>query len=515
MSRKKLAAAIDVGSHEIHMKIVELARGEAPREIETVRRTLAIGTDTYNSGMISQGLINSCSEVMIGLADKLNEYRIHDCRVVATSAFREAKNQLFVIDQIDRACGLEIQVLSNSEERYYHMLAASELVPDFEQMINKGTLILDIGAGSIQASVYDKGEFIFTQNMLLGSLRVREILADLERQAADFGSLMAEYISGDLENYRMLEPKGTTYANLIVLGGENIYLKKLAGLAPEPYARISNGQFEKLYQKLLREQSFSLAIDESIPADHAPLLLPVALIVKKFMTFTGVSSIHLPSAGLCDGLLLETACSVGRYSFKHDPEEDTISACRHLASRFKTDTSHGDTVERLALMLFRQTMKLHRLKPRCQTMLRAAAILHDIGKYISMSRHAYRSYHVIMASEIIGINRREQQIIALVARFHSGPVNLDDPVLAELDPEEKLMAFKLIAIFRLANALDTGHKHKLDNLEVQLEDHELTIILDAGTETTLERWNMEKNSDLFVDVFGLHPTIKLRRRRDK
>jgi exopolyphosphatase/guanosine-5'-triphosphate,3'-diphosphate pyrophosphatase len=79
-------------------------------------------------------------------------------------------------------------------------------------MINKGTLILDIGAGSIQASVYDKGEFIFTQNMLLGSLRVREILADLERQAADFGSLMAEYISGDLENYRMLEPKGTTYA---------------------------------------------------------------------------------------------------------------------------------------------------------------------------------------------------------------------------------------------------------------------------------------------------------------
>jgi exopolyphosphatase/guanosine-5'-triphosphate,3'-diphosphate pyrophosphatase len=148
-------------------------------------------------------------------------------------------------------------------------------------------------------------------------------------------------------------------------------------------------------------------------------------------------------------------------------------------------------------------------------MLRAAAILHDIGKYISMSRHAYRSYHVIMASEIIGINRREQQIIALVARFHSDPVNLDDPVLAELDPEEKLMAFKLIAIFRLANALDTGHKHKLDNLEVQLEDHELTIILDAGTETTLERWNMEKNSDLFVDVFGLHPTIKLRRRRDK
>ena len=93
MGRKKLAAAIDVGSHEINMKIVELERDEAPRVIETVRRTLAIGTDTYNTGKISQNLINSCSEVMLGLADKLHEYRIDDCKAVATSAFREASNR--------------------------------------------------------------------------------------------------------------------------------------------------------------------------------------------------------------------------------------------------------------------------------------------------------------------------------------------------------------------------------------------------------------------------------------
>ena len=239
MSRKRLAAAIDVGSHEIHMKIVELVRDQPPRVIESVSRTLAIGTDTYTYGKISQELIDSCTEVMEGLAEKIREYRIHDYRVVATSAFREASNRLFVIDQIERGSGLEIEILSNSEERFYHLLAASEKTPGFEDLINSGTLILDIGAGSIQASVFDKGQFIFTQNMLLGSLRIRELLSDLERQTADFGSLMVEYVSGDLENYRMLEPKGTTYKHLIVLGGENTYLKMMMGFEPDPYAMVS------------------------------------------------------------------------------------------------------------------------------------------------------------------------------------------------------------------------------------------------------------------------------------
>ncbi|NLW12506.1 MAG: HD domain-containing protein [Clostridiaceae bacterium] len=513
MSRKKLAAAIDVGSHEINMKIVELERNEAPRVIETVRRTLAIGTDTYNTGRISQSLIYACSDVMSGLADKLHEYRINDCKTVATSAFREASNQLFAIDQIDRACGLEIKVLSNSEERYYHMLAAAEMIPDFDQMIKHGTLILDIGAGSVQASVYDKGEFIFTQNMLLGSLRIREILADLERQAVDFGGLMAEYVSGDLENYRMLEPKGTTYKNLIVLGGENHYLNRMAGKDSGAYQILGRNDFDKLYDILMLTKSDELAMERGIAADHAPLLLPAAMIIKKFMNFTGVDKLHMPVTGMTEGLLLEQAYLGGRYKLKHDPENDTISACRHLAKRFKTDRGHGQTVEKLALDLFRQTTRLHRLSSRYQTLIQAAAILHDIGKYISMSRHTYKSYHVIMASEIIGISRVEQTIIALIARYHSGPVDLEDAALSELEPQARLAAFKLIALFRLANALDTGHLHKLDGLEVEIDDKELIITLDAGREITLERWNMEKNSDMFIQVYGLVPRIKLRRRR--
>ena len=71
MARKKLFAAIDVGSHEIQMKIAEISRDEPPRIVEHVRRTLAIGTDTYLRGKISQPVLNECMDVLADFTEIL------------------------------------------------------------------------------------------------------------------------------------------------------------------------------------------------------------------------------------------------------------------------------------------------------------------------------------------------------------------------------------------------------------------------------------------------------------
>ncbi|NCC48777.1 MAG: hypothetical protein EOM13_06955, partial [Clostridia bacterium] len=107
MARKKLYAAIDVGSHEIQMKIAELSREESPRVIEHVRRTLPLGTATYQKGELTPSLLQTCTDVLRGLALKLKEYRIGEVSVLATSAFREAVNQTYAIDQIASQSGGE------------------------------------------------------------------------------------------------------------------------------------------------------------------------------------------------------------------------------------------------------------------------------------------------------------------------------------------------------------------------------------------------------------------------
>lgn len=515
MPNKKRSAAIDVGSHETRLYIAETPNQSAPLIIETVRRTLPIGTDTYNIGSISQPLVQECIGILAGFADKIREYKILDVVAVATSAFREATNCFQVLDQINRETGISIRVLSNAEEKYYHTLALSELLPDFAELIRQGTLIVDIGSGSVQATAYDKGDFIFSQNMLLGSLRLRELLADLQRLTSDYAALLEEYISSDLDNYRMLEPKKMSYENLIVLCGDLPYLKRMAvSLHPgsegaRPF--LTQKAFEMVYQRLLTDQPRGLTIDFDIPAENATLLLPTAMIMRKFLEFTGTSGFIVPSAALCDGLLLEVSVKQHDYKPRYDQIRDLLSACRQIANRFRTERKHSEWVEKTALAIFDDTVKLHRLTDRHRLQLQVAAILHDCGKYINMTQHNIRSYNIIMSIELIGLSQEEREVAAYTARFYSES-RLDADAHYNLMPEnEKLLIAKLSAILRLADALDTGHKQKITELKLQIDDENLTLIVSTAKDIMLEQWSVEHTGYLYKDVYGLTPRIRIRR----
>ena len=513
MARKKLFAAIDVGSHEIQLKIAELSREEPPKVVEHVQRTLAIGADTYLRGKISQPVLNECIKVLTDFTEILKAYRIGACQVAATSAFREAQNSSYAIDQIRRASELEIEVLSNAEERYFHILAAIVHLNDFKSLVKEGTLLVDIGSGSIQITAFNQGELIFSQNMLLGSLRIRELLADLERRAADFAGLMEEYISSDLDNYHLLEPKSISYKNLIVLGGEMDMLKRLAGQQPEQAATLTARQFSQLYQQLLNTRPLDLALDKAISVEHASLLLPSAIIIRKLVDFSGAKTLYLPSSSLCDGLLVDMARQRLGFMPGYDQEPDIISACRSLARRFEVDRGHVDFVEKIALQIFDETCRLHELPDRSRLLLQAAAILHDCGKYVSMTKHNIRSYNIILANEVIGLLQGEQEVVAWAARMHSGKAATDERAFLELSAANRLLSVKLAAILRLADALDAGHQQKISDLAATHGEGELILSVGTRRDITLEVWTFENKGKLFQEVFGVTPVIKIRRQK--
>lgn len=516
MGRRKRYAAIDVGSHEIRLYIAELPEQALPRVVETARRTLPLGSDTYSTGEISQDLARECIGILAGFADKFREYNVHEVLAVATSAFREAANATYVLDQISRETGITVRVLTNAEEKYYHTIALAELMPDFDELIRQGTLIVDIGSGSVQATAYDRGDFLFSQNMLLGSLRVRELLADLQRLTSDYAALLEEYISSDLDNYRALEPKNMSYQHLVVLCGDMPYLERMASaLLPNDGDRtfLSRKAFELVYQRLLSDQPRGLTIDFDIPAENATLLLPTAMIIHKLLRFTGASGFRMPSASLCDGLLIDMATRFGEYRPHYDQTRDLVSDCRQIANRFRIDRKHTEYVEKAALAIFDATLRLHRLDNRARLVLQIAAILHDSGKYINMTRHDIRSYNIIMSLELIGLTYDERRDAAFVARFHGDHASLTaDSAFMALPEPVRLHIAKLAAILRLANALDTGHMQKIGDIEVQVSDDQLTLVVTSSRDIMLEQWSVERSGRLFRTVFGLTPTIRIRRR---
>lgn len=83
----------------------------------------------------------------------MKDYCIDDYRAFATSALREAKNAIRVLDRIKVRTGIDVEILSNSEQRFiiYKALAAGS--DKFNRIIEKSTALVDVGAGSTQVSL--------------------------------------------------------------------------------------------------------------------------------------------------------------------------------------------------------------------------------------------------------------------------------------------------------------------------------------------------------------------------
>ena len=86
----------------------------------------------------------------------------------------------------------------------------------------------------------------------------------------------------------------------------------------------------------------------------------------------------------------------------------------------------------------------------------------------------------------------------------------ENPDFAWLPIEERIVISKLAAIFRLANALDKSHRHKLRDLKIHLEDDQVIFKAKAADNTLLERWAFEDSAQFFKEVFGLSLELSIK-----
>ena len=187
-------AAIDVGSYELAMKIFEISKKNKLREIDHIRHRIDLGTDSYASGRISYENMDELCRVLREFKDIMKTYGVSAYKAYGTSAVREMRNVLIVLDQIKQRTGLEISVLSNSEQRFLDYKAIASKGEDFNRIIEEGALIADIGGGSIQLSLFEKDTLVTTQNMRLGVLRLNDSLQRLNPKRTQVHELLREMI---------------------------------------------------------------------------------------------------------------------------------------------------------------------------------------------------------------------------------------------------------------------------------------------------------------------------------
>lgn len=164
--------AIDIGSNAIRLQITNVEQYAAEtvfKKVSWVRVPLRLGQDAFSEQKtITPEKIEQLKNVMCGYAHLMKAYNVEHYRACATSAIREATNKCEVIDYIRQVSGVEIEIISGSEEAEIVMNSGLDQVVG-----GKGNyLFVDVGGGSTELSVFAAGKCVESRSFPVGTVRM-------------------------------------------------------------------------------------------------------------------------------------------------------------------------------------------------------------------------------------------------------------------------------------------------------------------------------------------------------
>lgn len=502
----KTFAAIDVGSYELSMKIFEVSKARGIHEIDHIRHSIDMGTETYITGKLGYERAEELCRILGEFRDIMKSYQVETYKAYGTSAIREMKNKAILLDQVEQRTGIKIDVLSNSEQRFLDYKSIAFQGEEFLKIIENPTAIVDIGGGSIQISLFDKDILVSTQNMKLGVLRLRERLQHLEASFGKYESLVEEMVESQMDVYKKLYLKERQIKNIIVVDDYISALVRNRGDGNQ----FADEKVMERYAGLTKTKSLSeIAKMFHMPEEDMPLLYISMVLLRSIMNSMGAELIWAPGVTLCDGIAYEYGEKNKIVAADHDFEKDIIACAQNVSKRYRGNRKRGETLEQIALNIFDSTRKIHGLEKRERLLLQLSTILHDCGKYISMVNLGECSYSIIIATEIIGLSHLEREIVANVVKYNHLEFDYYEAMNSNtMDKESYLKIAKLTAILRLANGLDRSHKEKFKNIKITLKEEKLLITVDTQEDITLEKGLFDARADFFEEVYNIRPVIR-------
>ncbi|HEY0521580.1 MAG TPA: Ppx/GppA phosphatase family protein [Ilumatobacteraceae bacterium] len=498
-------AALDIGTNSFHLvvaRILDNGYEIVTREKETVR----LG---HGGGDMKELSVEAMDRGISALSRMHRIAAAHNAtvRAVATSAVREAHNADVFLTRARREAKVDIEVISGLEEARLIHLGVLQAVPAFDQRL----ILVDIGGGSTEVLIGERGETLAARSFKLGAVRltdrffgggtttaqtvkecrsyVRSVLATFDREVEELGFEIAIASSGTAETIARMIHAMRDDTELRTFNRFEFTVNELQSVA------------ESLAKKRSSEDRRSMP---GLDPARADIIVAGALVLEGVADLYGIKSFVFSEAALREGVLLDTIARMQGGALHHLRDVSRRSI-RALAERCDDDLAHSAHVASLALQLFDATASLHGLSTDAREYLEAGALLANTGLVIAHSKHHIHSYYVIRNSELTGLTDNEIEIVAQIARYHrkSAP-KASHPEFGRLSPEDQRLVRTLSAILRIAISLDRTHDGRVRSLSAQTRDDRVVIeaVAKRGKEISLELYTANERSDLLEEVLG-------------
>ena len=159
---------LDVGSNSVHLEVIDGHRSGPPSAFKSFKHEIRLTDFIDDSGNLSNLGIATLLRAVTESTTEAAELQLDELLAFATSAIREANNCDDVLRQVQRETGIELQVLSGTEEAQFTFLAARRWLG----WSAGDLLVFDIGGGSLEIARGREEAASFTSSVLLGAGRL-------------------------------------------------------------------------------------------------------------------------------------------------------------------------------------------------------------------------------------------------------------------------------------------------------------------------------------------------------
>jgi exopolyphosphatase/guanosine-5'-triphosphate,3'-diphosphate pyrophosphatase len=507
-------AAIDIGSNSIHMVVARIDADGHFTILDRAKEMVRLGKGTLTTRALSREAIQTGLQTLATFKRLAESVQVDRLLAVATSAVREAKNGGEFIKQIGRGLGIHVDVITGREEaRLIHLAVSNAL-----DIATESVLLADIGGGSVEFVLAERGTVKVQDSLKLGVLRLAERFFTGDRPRREEVEALEDYLGRQLSSLckraRALEPQRLIGTSGTILNLVAVATRLGDSASPERLnARILRYKdVARLRQMLVRSDREERQQLEGLDRRRAETIVPGAILVDYLMRTLEIPELTACEWALREGVILDFV----RRHREEIAERDEIPDLRrrsvlHLARRLNFDEAHSTQVARLALALFDQTADRHRLGAREREWLEFAALLHDVGHHIAHARHHRHSYYLIRNGELMGFEPKEIELVAALARYHrKGGPKADDEEMQALPGALRPTVAPLAALLRVAEGLDRSHFGVVRDLEVAGKGKDITVrVRTGGHDAELELWAARRKADLFAEVFDARVAVEV------
>lgn len=496
-----VVAAVDIGTNSLHLVIARLLGQRTFEVIEREKEMVRLGSGAGDMTHLEPGAIERAIAV---LARFRQVAEMHGARVVAvaTSAVREARNRGEFLSRALAEAGVSVEVISGAEEARLIHLGVLQAVPVFDQHL----LLCDIGGGSTELLLGFQGESLAARSMKLGAIRLTQRFFAAEKATPAAVDSCRRFVRSTLSSFDR-EVKRHGFEVAVGSSGTIGAVCAMASTRHDDAApktmnsyTLVRADLDSVVKSLVKAPSVEARAKlAGMDPRRADIILAGALILEQVFEEFGIKEMRFSDYALREGVLLDAWRRAHGGSLHHlsDLRRRSVNT---LGEMMDEDREHSTHVAHLALQLFDQTVGLHGLGDDAREYLEAAALLCNIGLFVSHAAHHRHSYYLIRNSDhLTGFTDREIELIGQIARYHrKGLPRSTHPEFSALTKADQRLVSCCAGLLRVAIGLDRTHSARVTGVEVEVGARELRVraIAKPGSDPGLEVFSAAQRTDM-------------------